>query len=57
MADFVPLAMQELSSLLEDREVLGTDIAGERLPQYGQMGEIPGPAVKRILKFLVFKTQ
>lgn len=55
MADFVPLTMQELSSLLEDREVLGTDIAGERLPQYRQMGEIPGPTIKCILKLLVFK--
>lgn len=55
MADFVPLTMQELSSLLQDREVLGTDIAGERFPQYRQMGEIAGPTVNCILKLLVFK--
>lgn len=55
MADFIPLAMQEISSLLEDREVFGTDIAGERLPQYRQMGEIPRPTVKCILKLLVFE--
>lgn len=52
MADFVPLAVQELRSLLEDREVLGTDIAGERLPQHRQMGEIPGPTIKSIFKLL-----
>lgn len=52
MADFVPLAVQELRSLLEHREVFGTDVAGERLPQHRQMGEIPSPTIKSIFKLL-----
>lgn len=52
MADFVPLAVQELRSLLEDRKVFGTDVAGERLPQHRQMGEIPSPTIKSIFKLL-----
>lgn len=52
MADFVPLAVQELRSLLEHREVFDTDIAGERLPQHRQMGKIPSPTIKSIFKLL-----
>lgn len=55
MANFVPLTVQELSSLLEDKEVLSTNIAGERLPQHRQMSEIPSPPIKSILKFLMIK--
>lgn len=55
VADFVPLSMQQLYSLLQDRQILCTDVAGQRLPQHRQMGQISGPAVKCILQVLFSK--
>lgn len=55
MADFVPLSMQQLNSLLQDRQVLSTDVARQGLPQHSQMGQIPGPAIKCVLQVLLLK--
>lgn len=55
MADFVPLSMQQLNSLLQHRQILRTDVAGQGLSQHRQMGQIARPAVKCVLQVLLFK--
>lgn len=52
VADFIPLSMQKLDPLLQDGQILGTDVAGQRLAQHSQMGQISSPAIKRVLQFL-----
>lgn len=52
VADFIPLSMQQLDSLLQDGQILSADVAGQGLSQHSQMGQIPGPAIKCILQVL-----
>ncbi len=47
--------MQELNALLQDREVVSTDVARQGLSQHGQMGQIPSPAIKCVLQVLLLK--
>lgn len=48
--------MQQLNALLQDREVLGTDVARQRLSQHIQMGQIPSPAIKCVLQVLILNS-
>lgn len=56
VTDLHPLALQQLHPLLQDGEVVGADIARQRLPQHRQVGQVLRPAVKRALQVLQERT-
>ena len=52
VADLLPLPLEQLDAFLEDGEVLGADVAGQRLPEQAQVGQVVGPARKPALQLL-----
>ena len=52
VADLLPLPLQQLHALLQDRQVLRSDVAGQGLPEETQVGQVVGPARKPALQLL-----